>query len=1339
MMRRDVGSPAREEDLPDGFRRRLEIAEHRVTARREAVPALTYPPRLPITTAREHLLRTIGDHQVVVVAGETGSGKTTQLPKLCLELGRGVRGMIGHTQPRRLAARTLAERIATELAVPVPGPVGYAVRFTDTVTDDTLVKVMTDGLLLAEIPKDRQLLAYDTIILDEAHERSLNIDFLLGYLHRLLPRRPDLKLVITSATIEVDRFARHFHAPVVEVSGRTFPVEIRYRPLIPEPAEPATGTGPPEGTGHGSGKEPRGPSPRRIPREPIDAISDAVTELTGQGPGDILVFLSGEREIRDTAQALVRSQPPGTEILPLYARLSVSEQHRVFAPHPGRRIVLATNIAETSLTVPGIRYVIDAGNARISRYSRRLKVQRLPIEPVSQASARQRAGRCGRLEAGICIRLYSESDFDSRPAFTEPEILRTNLASVLLTMISLDLGQIADFAFLDPPDTHQIHDGLALLTELGAIRPGRDRTRPRLTRAGSMMARLPLDPRLARMVIEGDRRGVLADVLVVVAALSIQDPRERPAEHRAGADAAHARFVDAESDFVGYLNLWNHLRRRQHALSSSKFRRLCSAEYLHYLRIREWQDLHSQLRRVVRDLGMTPGPVCASTGEDPPDGTAGSGPRLDRSGFHQALLSGLLTQVGLRDPRRTDKRQPEYLGTRGARFDISAGSALHRRSPRWVMAAELVETNRLRAVVVARIDPTWIEKLAGDLVTRSYSEPRWDASRGQVMATERVQLYGLALVAGRTIGYGRIDPRLARELFIRHALVEGDWQAPHEFLGRNRDLIAEVQELEHRTRRRDLFVDDEQIMDFYDARIPTDVISGRHFDSWWARARRDRPDLLDLSRSLLLAPDAQDVTETDYPTEWNQGDLVLRLDYRFAPGTDEDGVRVRVPLTALNRIQPEDFDWMVPGHRRELVTALLRGLPKTVRKRFIPISGTVDRVVERLDDHAPTSGGRSHDGDPGRAGAGEPPRPGLLTALSRTLAEVTGVTVSPETWRPERLPDHLRMTFVVVDDSDRERAVGPDLDDLRRQFSGEVAEVLSRAGDHLERDRLDSWTIGVLPRTVTSRIGQRPVQGFPSLVAREDTVAVRILASAREQERAMGPGTRRLLLAQLPSPIRSTVRTLDGRDKLLLADNPHGSVPALLQDVLDCAMDHLVSQAGGPAWDGDRFADLLRTVGPELPGTFSATLERTLRILAAAQQARQLLDQLRSPVLTRSVRDAREQLSALIGPGFVTDSGWQRLVDLHRYLTALRYRLERLPERPQADLQALDQVERARADLQDVVAVLGPSRQDSPEVLAVGWMIQELRVSLFAPRVRTAHPVSVKRIGRAIDALYDRE
>ncbi len=866
---------------------------------------ISYPAELPVSQRRDDIAAAIRDHQVVIVAGETGSGKTTQLPKICLELGRGNGKLIGHTQPRRIAARSVAERIASELGTELGDLVGYQVRFTDRTSRQSRVKLMTDGILLAELQRDRQLRKYDTIIIDEAHERSLNIDFLLGYLRRLLPKRPDLKLIITSATIDVERFAQHFDAPVVEVSGRTYPVEIRYRPLVAFAESDEEG--------------------ESIVRDQTEAIVDAVKELSREGPGDILVFLPGEREIRDTADALKGIDR--LEIVPLYSRLSAAEQHRVFASHSGRRVVLATNVAETSLTVPGIRYVVDSGVARISRYSARTKVQRLPIEAISQASANQRSGRCGRVEAGIAIRLYAEDDFESRPEFTEPEILRTNLASVILQMTSLGLGDIAAFPFVEPPDKRNVTAGVQLLEELGALTIGD----ARLTRIGKRLARLPIDPRLGRMILEAERLGCVREVLVIAAALSLQDPRERPAEMRPQADLQHNRFKDESSDFLTWLNLWRYLKEQQKELSSSAFRRMCKREFLNYLRVREWQDFESQLRQVCKEMKIEIGKPAEGTG--------------DEDAIHQALLSGLLSHIGALEEREKEPargaRKPmrEYLGARGAKFAIFPGSGLKGKNPQFLMAGELVETGRLWARQNAAIKPEWAERLAGDLAKRTYSEPHWSKKRAQVQAYEKVTLYGVPIITDRLISFGKVAPELSRELFIRHALVQGEWNTQQKFMRENLRLLEEAEELEHRARRRDIVVDEHTLFDFYDARVGREVVSGAHFDQWWKLERRKHPDLLTFDPSMLTHETADQISEGDYPEEWSVGDqagLSFPISYHFEPGAPDDGITIDVPVTTLNRVAADDFSWNVPGLREELVTSLIRSLPKQLRVNFVP-------------------------------------------------------------------------------------------------------------------------------------------------------------------------------------------------------------------------------------------------------------------------------------------------------------------------------------------------------------------------------------------------------------------
>jgi ATP-dependent helicase HrpA len=1249
-------------------------AEQRIERRRSGVPEITYPEQLPVSQLKDEIAEAIRDHQVVVIAGETGSGKTTQIPKICLELGRGVHGLIGHTQPRRLAARTVAERIAEELGTELGDTVGFAIRFTDKVSDRSLVKVMTDGILLAELQRDRNLDRYDTLIIDEAHERSLNIDFILGYVKQLLGRRPDLKVIITSATIDPERFAEHFAdadgrpAPIVEVSGRTYPVEVRYRP-INDPDAPST-----------------------IDRDQTQAILDAVDELALEAPGDVLVFLSGEREIRDTADALRDRNLRNTEILPLYARLSNAEQHRVFQSHPGRRIVLATNVAETSLTVPGIKYVVDPGTARISRYSHRTKVQHLPIEPVSQASANQRKGRCGRTSDGICIRLYTEEHFEGRPEFTDPEILRTNLASVILQMTSIGLGDIAAFPFIDEPDRRSITDGLQLLTELDAIDPKADPSK-RLTQVGRQLAQIPLDPRLARMIVEAHRNACVREVMVIAAALSIQDPRERPTDAEAQAAQQHARFRDPTSDFLSYLNLWNYLKEQQKELSGNQFRRLCKSEYLNYLRVREWQDIYAQLRQVASQIGVS----------------LNTGAPADPQHVHVSLLAGLLSHIGMKDPAN----QHQYIGARNARFAIFPGSGLFKKPPQFVMAAELVETSRLWARVNARIEPEWAEDLATHLVKRQYSEPHWERKAGAVMAYEKVTLYGVPIVAQRKVNFGRIDPEVARELFIRNALVEGDWDTRHQFFHDNRKLIEEVEELEERTRRRDLLVDDETLFAFYDERIGPDVVSGQHFDSWWKKARQADADLLDFERSLVVREGAE-VKEEDFPTTWSQNGMVYDLTYAFEPGTDADGVTVHIPLLVLNQVSADGFEWSIPGLREELVTALIKSLPKQIRRNIVPAPDHARQVLPQLD-----------------------PRSGPLTeALARELRSLRGVLIEEGDWDWSRVPEHLRMTFRVVDDRRRTVAEGKDLAALKERLKPKtkaaISQVASKAVSGLERSGLTDWTFGELPRSFSEQRGGLTVAGYPALVDEGKTVAVRLQESERDQAASMWAGTRKLLLLTMPSVIDVVQRNLSNQAKMTLANNPHKSVGDLLDDCVSAAVDKLMRENGAPVWNREDFGRLRDAVRAELADTVLAVLAQVEAVLARARTVDRQISRASSPALLPALSDVRAQLNGLVHRGFVTEAGADRLPDVVRYLRGIEQRLEKVGANAARDRQSMFLVHTLTEEYQRRIDAVPAGKYPSPELLDVRWMLEELRISLFAQTLGTPYPVSDKRIRKAL-------
>jgi len=1098
--------------------------------------------------------------------------------------------------------------------------------------------------------------------------------------------------------------------PVIEVSGRTYPVEVRYRPIT-DPDRPD-----------------------EEPRDQAQAICDAVDELSAAGPGDILVFLSGEREIRDTADALKEGAggPGGLEVLPLYARLSTAEQYRVFQPHRGRRVVLATNVAETSLTVPGIRYVVDPGTARISRYSYRTKVQRLPIEPISQASANQRKGRCGRLSDGICIRLYSEEDFAARPEFTDPEILRTNLASVILRMAALDLGEMADFPFVDPPEERNVADGVRLLEELGAFataspeprmagtRPenGHRRGRRRLSDVGRKLAELPVDPRIGRMIIEAAQNGCVREVLVIASALSIQDPRERPAEAREAADAMHARFAEPGSDFLAFLHLWDYLRTQQRELSSSAFRRLCRREYLHYLRVREWQDLHGQLRQAAADLGIKlgagrpdePAPAAARDGtQDGADRTAIPA-GLARQ-IHISLLSGLLSHVGMRDDgqKTRGKRRPlpEFAGARGARFALFPDSSLARKPPSWVIVTELVETSRLWGRIAARIEPEWAEPLAAHLVRHSYSEPHWDARRGAAMALEKVTLYGLPIVTARKVGYARVDPAAARDLFIRHALVAGDWQTRHPFLRHNRELLDGAEELERRARRRGIVVDDQALYDFYDLRIPAEVTSARHFDTWWKNARATTPDLLMFSPEQVTGPGAAAVQPSDYPDEWGP----FPLSYEFTPGDPRDGVTVDVPLDRLNQVRAETFGWQVPGLREELVTELIRSLPKQLRVNFVPAPDVARTVLDRLGPA---------DGD-------------LLTVLAAELTRLRGVPVSRDAFDPAKLPAHLQITFRVLDGG-RVLAVGKDLSGLRRQLRPQLQATLAEAARDLTRSGLRSWTIGSLPR----EFSDGRVRAYPALADAGDSVDVRLFATPEEAAQSMRRGTRRLLLLEVPSAAKGIASNLAVPDKLALSRSPYSGAAALVDDCAAAAADEIIARAGGPAWNEPGFARLIAAARSGLAALTAEVITGAARVMAEAHEVEVALANTAAHAGEPAFADIRAQFSALIYPGFISAAGARRLADLTRYLRAIRQRLDKMAGDQIRDTERMAAVQRVAGAYASTLQALPPARRGAPDVQAIRWMIEELRVSLFAQTLGTPAPVSEKRILTALGQLTGR-
>lgn len=1315
-------------------------------------PRIDFPAELPVSQMREEIEAAMREHQVIIVAGETGSGKTTQLPKMALEIGR---ERIAHTQPRRIAARTIAERIAEETGTELGGLVGYQVRFTDQASKDTKIRLMTDGILLNAIHRDRDLTAYDTIIIDEAHERSLNIDFLLGYLQTLLPRRPDLKVIITSATIDPESFAKHFAdpktgepAPIIEVSGRTYPVEIRYRPLVEERevADPKGGA----------------PKIRKTERDLFDAIGDAVDELAKEPAGDVLVFLSGEAEIRDAADALngrVQRGGPArkTEVLPLYGRLTAAEQHRVFEKKSGgsRRIVLATNVAETSLTVPGIKYVIDGGTARISRYSARSKVQRLPIEAIAQASAKQRSGRSGRTSSGVAIRLYSEEDFEARPAFTEPEIRRTGLASVILQMLSLGLGDIAAFPFLTPPDERGIRDGLGLLEELGAVRNAKSGGRgsgksggkgtknlPTITKIGRELARLPIEPRFARMIIEARRHDVVPEVLAIVAGLTIQDVRERPQAERAKADQFHARFNDPLGDLMTLLNLWNYLQEQQRELSSSAFRRLCKAEFLNFLRVREWMDL---VRQISRAAGVK-GQVREVTG--------GSADLI-----HRSVLAGLLSQLGARDDRQDRrtagggrsvpgavKRKPaqEYLGSRGTRFVLYPGSVLAKQPPEVVMSVELVETSRLFARSNAVVDPAWAEELAGPLAKRQLSEPHWERKQGAAVAIERVTLYGVPIVVGRRVQLSRFDRAQARELFIRHALVEGDWDSPQAFDRANRQLRRELQQLEERTRRRDIVEGDEAVFEFYDAKIPGNVASTRDFEGWWREKRATDPQFLHLRREDLLEDDADEVDETEYPKQWRHGDQTLKLRYRFDPTAEDDGVTVNVPLPLLPRLESGDFTKLVPGMREELVTALIKTLPKAIRKHVVPAADWARTLLQAV---GPKLDAQAQAGSlaPG-AGQSAADAASLPQLLADEIRRRTSIRVEPTDFDMARLPAHLTPTFKVIDNRGRTVGAGKNLEELQQKHRAQATQGVARVAQaarptsELDRKGATTWDFGDLPKHVDSSFapgragGAGVVRAYPAIVDRRTSVDIGLVTDESEQRRASVRGVRRLVVLSSPSPASYVREHLTNQEKLLLGAGPYRSLDAAIADVSLAVADRVIRRHApdGLVWRKDDFESIANDYARSLIDEIYGTIAITAKVLDGARLARKAIDGAKSLQVLGQVADAAKQLEGLVYDQFVSRTGAAQLERLPVYLEAIKTRMAALTGNPGRDRAWQNDVDRALIMFSEAGGQI-PLVGDQPDHLVrARWLIEELRVSLFAQQLRTAEPVSLQRIQKAL-------
>lgn len=1264
------------------------------------LPEVNYPD-LPVSHNVDKIAEAIKNNQVVIIAGETGSGKTTQIPKICLELGRGVDGLIGHTQPRRIAARTVASRIAEELNSKVGDMVGYKVRFTDQVSERSYIKLMTDGILLAEMQKDRLLRQYDTIIIDEAHERSLNIDFLLGYLKQILPRRPDLKVIITSATIDPQRFAEHFcdqhgkPAPIIEVSGRTYPVDVLYRPLVADKSDENSED-----------------------QDVISGILAAVDELSTMSYGDILIFLNGEREIRDTAEALEKAQLKHTQILPLFSRLTVAEQNRIFAPHSGRNIVLATNVAETSLTVPGIKYVIDPGTARISRYSYRTKVQRLPIEPISQASANQRAGRCGRVSSGVCIRLYSEEDFYSRSEFTDPEILRTNLATVILQMLALDLGEISDFPFVQPPDNRNITDGIRLLEELAAINSHKSGqlksgNTPKLTAIGRMLAKFSIDPRLAKMLLAAVDFNCSLEVIVIVAGLSIQDPRERPMEKQQAADEKHNRFRNKESDFISLLNLWRYINDQQQVLSNSQFRRLCKKEFLSYVRLREWQDIVSQLKQTFKEQKL---PLTSLAIE--PQADAKEDAKINKyhyEAIHQALLSGLLSHLGQLDENR------EYKGARGSRFYIFPGSVLAKKSPKWLMAAELVETSRLFARMAAKIEQSWIEPLALHLTKHNYSEPHWEKKQGAVMAYEQVSLYGMIIVAKRKVHFKHIEPKTCREIFIREALVNGDCELNEAFFQHNFNLVRHVEKLEQKARRKDFLIDEEQLFDFYQQKIPESVVCLASFKAWWQKAKKVDAKQLHFTKAFLLSDKAKILSKTDYPDTWQQGALTLPLSYHFSPGDIDDGVSVTIPIGILNQVENIGFDWLIPAMRFELVVALIKALPKSLRKNFVPAPNYAEACLASITPF-------------------EMP---ITQALAKQLLRMTGVRLPEDAWQNTELPIHLTMNFKVVNERGKLLKQGRDLDKLKNELQGKVKQSIQKVADKgIEQENLTQWTFSALPTSYEKKVANITIKAFPALVDRKHSVAIELFEQAELAELAMLAGLSRLISLNIPSPIKYLQEKMPNKAKLGLYFNPFGSINDLLNDCIEGACRYLLMTFSKEYLKGElprnqkQFEQAKEYIRAEIA---DCVLNSAIKLEQALSLRHDISKKLKGKVSLNIIQahgDIKQQLEQLIFKGFITESGVERLTDIIRYLKGILRRLEKLNIDANQDRLKMIELEKVQSQYQQLLQKHKNKHAILPqELLEIRWMIEELRISFFAQNLGTAYPISVKRIMQKLKAL----
>lgn len=1248
-------------------------ARDRINLRLQAVPSsISIPTHLPVFESEQDICNAIQNNQVVIIAGETGSGKTTQIPKLCLKLGFGIKGFIGHTQPRRLATRAVSNRIAEELNVELGKQVGYKVRFRDDVTDNTLIKLMTDGVLLAEMQTDPLLLQYDTIIIDEAHERSLNIDFILGYLKKIMNKRPALKIIITSATIDVDRFSTHFNnAPVINVSGRTFPVEIRYRPFDEIDAEDDNND--------------------------YQAIINAVDELSQDSFGDILVFLTGEKEIRDVSESLTKQHYKNTDIIGLYARLSAAEQNKIFQSHSGRRIILSTNVAETSLTVPGIKYVIDNGKVRMSRYSYRTKVQRLPIEPISQASANQRAGRCGRVSNGICIRLYSQDDYLGRPVFTEPEILRTNLAAVILQMLSLNLGDISQFPFIEAPEYKYISDGLRLLHELGAINYSKNNHHYQLTKMGRQIAQFPIDPKLARMLLEAKKRGCITEIMIIVAALSIQDVRERPTEKQQAADQMHRLFYDKQSDFMFYILLWNHIEQEYADKSYNQLRQFCKKHFLNYLRVREWQDLYAQIRQVVKGLKINMNQI-----------------QSDYDAVHISLLSGLLSNIGVKELERHT-----YLGARNIKFAIFPNSALFKSNPKWCMSNELVETTKLWGRCVAGINPDWIEPIALHLVKSSISSPYWSKKRGSAQALEKVTLFGLPIVIDRKVQLSKHDQKLSHELFILHALIYGEWNKKYAFFVHNKSLIDEIEALEHKTRRQDILVEEHIIVDFYQSRIPCHITSVVEFDLWWNQESKNNPTLLNLSKHDLIKTDMSQIDENLFPDEWIYEDIRLNINYQFDIGQKHDGASIQIPIEILNQIKnPHVFEWQVPGFRKELIIALIKSLPKSHRRHFVPAPNYADAFLNRVQSF-------------------DVP---LIPTLIYEFKKMSGISLTEDDFNLSLIPEHLILSFHVINHQNKIIKSGNNLIQLKNNLDQEVKTTLEtikiKQAEFEIKKGIKTWDFGILKSSIEHKDQNYTIISYPTLIDQINSVSIELVSSKEQQQKEMKKGVSRLIFLSMPQVIDYLNTKISSHSVLKLSISPLGSMDNLINDLILACINHLlcIHKVENIA-TAEKFAQAVNIIRADINKTALDSFVIIEKILQLNLKLSKNFKQKVYFSLAYVILDMQKQLSELIYPNFITQSKINKLNDIYRYLQAIERRFERFSidaNRDRANMLMIQKITERYNALKNKTNLMAIS---DDELILVRWMIEELRVSLFAQQLGTAYPISDKRINKKLTEL----